>query len=107
MKTMTAKFPGYCASTGARIMPGDTIDYHGRGRSILRARASTDSSAGASARDVDAPDIRESDVQLEPAGAYARLRAPVSDHIVIGGQSYYRNTRGRCEDAPCCGCCTI
>ena len=20
---------------------------------------------------------------------------------------YYRNARGRCEDAPCCGCCTI
>ena len=99
MKTMTAKFPGYCAQTGAAIRPGDLIDYHGRGRSILRARAS--------ARDVDAPDIRPSDVQLEPAGAYARLRAPVSDHIVIGGQSFYRNTRGRCEDAPCCGCCTI
>jgi hypothetical protein len=101
MKTMTAKFPGYCAQTGARILPGDTIDYHGRGRSILRARA------GASARDMDSPDIRPSDVQLEPAGAYARLRAPVSDHYVIGGQSFYRNKRGRCEDAPCCGCCTI
>lgn len=35
MKTMLAKYPGYCAQTGARIMPGDTIDYHGRGRSIL------------------------------------------------------------------------
>jgi hypothetical protein len=32
---------------------------------------------------------------------------PVSDHYVIGGQSFYRNKRGRCEDAPCCGCCTI
>jgi hypothetical protein len=78
MKTMLARFPGFCAQTGARIMPGDTIDYHGKGRSILRSRASTDSSA-----------------------------RPVSDHIVIGGRDYYRNTRGRCEDAPCCGCCTI
>jgi hypothetical protein len=99
MKTMLARYPGTCARTGAPIYPGDTIDYHGRGRSILRARAS--------ARDVDAPEIRDSDVQLEPAGAYGRLRAPVSDHIVIGGRNYYRNTRGRCEDAPCCGCCTI
>jgi len=23
------------------------------------------------------------------------------------GESYTRNRRGRCEDAPCCGCCTI
>jgi len=61
MKTMTAKFPGYCARTGARILPGDTIDYHGKGRSILRARASTPTDAGA-----DRPEI---DPQLESAGA--------------------------------------
>lgn len=92
MKTMLARFPGYCASTGARILPGDTIDYHGRGRSILRARAGAD---GPAARpDLDAPEIRPSDVG-------------VSDHYVIGGQSFYRNRNGRCEDAPCCGCCTI
>jgi len=23
------------------------------------------------------------------------------------GHTFYRNKRGRCEDAPCCGCCTI
>ena len=23
------------------------------------------------------------------------------------GQTHYRNKRGRCIDAPCCGCCTI
>jgi hypothetical protein len=23
------------------------------------------------------------------------------------GESFIRNVRGRCEDAPCCGCCTI
>ncbi|NDC58606.1 MAG: hypothetical protein EBZ50_07270 [Alphaproteobacteria bacterium] len=97
MKTMLAKYPGTCAHTGAPIYPGDTIDYHGRGRSILRARAST--------RDIDAPDIRDAVLQLE--GAYHRLVKPVSDHYSISGQSYYRNRRGRCEDAPCCGCCTI
>ena len=86
MKTMQARYPGYCARTGARILPGDTIDYHGRGRSILRARAS--------ARDIDAPDIRPTDVG-------------VSDHYSIGGRDYYRNRNGRCIDAPCCGCCTI
>jgi hypothetical protein len=87
MKTMTARYPGTCAQTGARILPGDTIDYHGRGRSILRSRAG-------SRPDLDAPEIRPTDVG-------------VSDHIVIGGRDYYRNKRGRCEDAPCCGCCTI
>ena len=23
------------------------------------------------------------------------------------GKTYYQNARGRCIDAPCCGCCTI
>ena len=87
MKTMTARFPGTCARTGAPIAPGDLIDYHGRGRSILRARASANFDAGANPQN--------SDLQL------------AVDHLVIGGQSYYRNRRGRCEDAPCCGCCTI
>ena len=35
----------------------------------------------------------------------------VSDTIVFFGDSgaseFYRNRAGRCEDAPCCGCCTI
>lgn len=99
MKTMIARFPGTCAQTGARINPGDTIDYHGRGRSILRARASTPADTGATGSKIDP--------QLESAGTYHRLAKPVSDHIVIGGRDYYRNKRGRCEDAPCCGCCTI
>jgi transposase-like protein len=31
----------------------------------------------------------------------------VSDVIRTSGGTFYRNKRGRCEDAPCCGCCTI
>lgn len=46
-----------------------------------------------------------------PASAVRRpTRAPQgarSDLFVIGGNEYVRNRAGRCEDAPCCGCCTI
>ena len=31
----------------------------------------------------------------------------VSDVIQFGDKTFYRNRLGRCEDAPCCGCCTI
>ena len=27
--------------------------------------------------------------------------------FIIGDEEFTRNRRGRCEDAPCCGCCTI
>lgn len=36
---------------------------------------------------------------------------PDSDTITFFGEhgpsTFYRNSRGRCIDAPCCGCCTI
>lgn len=32
--------------------------------------------------------------------------APSVMSVSFGGKSFIRNTRGRCEDAPCCGCCT-
>lgn len=34
---------------------------------------------------------------------------PVVIRVRVGGNPrvYTRNARGRCEDAPCCGCCTV
>jgi len=76
-KEMTARFPGVCFRTGREIRPGDRIMFHGRGRSVLLSRSST------------------------------RTAAPVSDTFQFGDRTFYRNRAGRCEDAPCCGCCTI
>lgn len=30
----------------------------------------------------------------------------VSHEIRTSGGTFYQNKEGRCEDAPCCGCCT-
>ncbi len=77
-KEMTARYEGTCASTGRPIRPGDRIMFHGRGRAVLLSR----SLSGAT--------------------------APVSDTFTFAsGHTAYRNVNGRCEDAPCCGCCTI
>jgi hypothetical protein len=35
------------------------------------------------------------------------VTAYTSDVIAFGDRVFYRNRNGRCEDAPCCGCCTI
>jgi hypothetical protein len=37
----------------------------------------------------------------------ANRGADRSDLFVTSGGEFIRNARGRCEDAPCCGCCTI
>lgn len=38
-------------------------------------------------------------------------RAAGVDSVTLFGErgpkTYYQNARGRCIDAPCCGCCTI
>lgn len=110
-----ARFPGRCAVTGAPIAIGDAIRSVGRGRYALVSRAS---------RPVDPVDPVDADIALaesidpgcsaaDPeaaahAGAYLRrsMARGVSD-IWRGsnGREYYRNRRGLCEDAPCCGCC--
>jgi hypothetical protein len=36
---------------------------------------------------------------------YGRDSAPREGHAVSYGRHNTSNARGRCEDAPCCGCC--
>jgi len=75
MKTLTAKYPGHCKKTGARILAGDLIQWSKAGAVLLK-----------------------------------RAAAGVNSITLIGDQgpkTFYQNIRGRCEDAPCCGCCTI
>lgn len=110
-----ARFPGRCAVTGAPIAIGDSIRSVGRGRYALVSRAS---------RPADPVDLVDADIALaesidpgcsaaDPdaaahAGAYLRrsMTRGVSDiWRSSNGREYYRNRRGLCEDAPCCGCC--
>jgi len=55
-------------------------------------------------------ELAESDPETaRAAGRYMRksIRRSKSHILQIGGREYLRNKQGRCEDAPCCGCCTI
>jgi hypothetical protein len=100
---MIAKYPGRCIKTGAVIRPGDSIIWHGRGRAEL---------IGADTISAELAAVAELDPELDPesalaAGRYlaASMARGVSNVWTTGGREYYRNKRGRCEDAPCCGCC--
>jgi hypothetical protein len=74
IKTMRAKFPGYCSRSGARINPGD-------------------------------------DIKFDTIARRAWLEEPGDSRVIFYGETgasvFHRNPRGRCLDAPCCGCCTI
>jgi len=83
IKTMIAKYPGRDARTGAPIRPGDDIQFD-----TVTRRAWITAEPGAIG-------LRADD------GRY------ISDVFRTSGGTFYRNKAGRCEDAPCCGCCTI
>lgn len=98
MKTMIAKYPGTCAECDGRIKPGDKINYYGRGHvehvgcCVGLQPIDEDEAAG-----------------LEP-GTLANDRRLAKRGLSVirfsSGEVMTQNSRGRCEDAPCCGCCT-
>lgn len=56
--------------------------------------------------DIEAEKARQIVSEVTPAD-YVPRGGSVSNYIRFSsGETMYRNKRGRCEDAPCCGCCT-
>jgi len=85
LKTMPAKFASTCSRTGQRIQRGQMIVYD-----TATKTASLLSFEG----------------RHNETGDY--IRPDYVSHVIdFGSGQYYRNKNGRCEDAPCCGCCTI
>lgn len=108
MKTMVARYPGTCSRTGASIKPGDVIVWMGKGKAYLDS-PSTDIDVDLEATRFIDPDLADADPEAAAhAGRYLRqsIAKGVSDvWRTSTGKEYYRNRRGLCEDAPCCGCC--
>lgn len=102
---MIAKYHGKCRACGASIVPGDAIQYHGRRRGvscfrcILAPNTGPDAGINEDERAGLEPGTLESDRRLARAGLTVVRTS--------SGWSGTRNARGRCEDAPCCGCCTF
>ena len=107
MKTIIARYPGQCSRTGLAFGPGASIIMLGKGRYALADDAPASDPDLELARSID-PELADMDPDAAAAaGRYLRasLARGVSTVWTSGGREYYRNRRGRCEDAPCCGCC--
>lgn len=50
----------------------------------------------------DPPEARTS----SPRGGRGRRGGGRGTHMRVGGRDFFQNAKGRCIDAPCCGCCT-
>lgn len=98
MRTMTARYRGTCKSCGGVIIPGDTIRFAGKGRTY-HAQDACEGDGGSGRDDYS---------NVNPVtGERMSNRARVNTVRFSSGATFTRNARGRCIDAPCCGCCTI
>ncbi len=101
MKTIIARYPGTCCECGGNILRGDTIDFLGQRQARHTACRSVDSDQD---QDEDSaaglePGTLANDRRLARQGGLTVIRLS-SGHVMT------QNSRGRCEDAPCCGCCS-
>ena len=76
-KLITLKFDGKCRECGSGLKAGDKAYWYGRGKVY-----------GTSCHSMN------------------NERKIVSFYFPGSGEYAYQNSKGRCEDAPCCGCCT-
>ena len=88
-KTITLKYAGKCADCGAELPVGSKAKWYGRGR-VYGLECHSKPWGLKESKDGNLVD-RNGHIGWVSQGS--------------GGKEYYRNYRGRCEDAPCCGCC--
>lgn len=95
-RILDARYPGRCAACSDPLAAGDRIAHGGRGQALHPACAATGDVAptGNAARGRTARGRRSRTPRVT-------VWRNASGHF-IGSQ----NARGRCEDAPCCGCCS-
>ena len=77
-KTITLKFEGKCADCGATLPVGSTARWYGRGR------------------------VYGFDCHTKETSSNQKINTV---YFPSTGGFVYQNSKGRCEDAPCCGCC--
>lgn len=111
MKRMISKYAGTCRACSGNFPAGTLIDYDrrgARGRKVQHVEcASVSVEEGAPGHGPGC--YGECDGLYDcsaPAPATTGYQTG-SYEIRTSGGTFYQNRGGRCEDAPCCGCCTF
>lgn len=98
MKVMLSKFSGTCRACGGAIQRGSEIQWS-------RSTGAVHVDCGN-----DEDERNEDDAFNLERGTLANDRRMATRGLSItrfaSGEVHTQNSRGRCEDAPCCGCCS-
>jgi hypothetical protein len=101
MKTMISKFNGHCASCGGSIRKGEQIHWSKATGAVHASCATAQSEVSSDGSDDDERSWPPSRAVLEADKRSGLVVVRFSSGAVIT-----QNRRGRCIDAPCCGCCS-
>lgn len=100
MKEITLRYPAKCRDCGAQLKKGTRARWYGKGKvygNTCHELTGSHKTGGLYPRRTsnhESPGMTAS--RYDPTGFYT-----------AGGTLLGRtNANGRCEDAPCCGCCT-
>jgi hypothetical protein len=99
MTVMFSRFSGRCAGCSTRFPAGAPIEYN---RSAPRGKKAWCQTCA----DLDPAEIAAIP-ERDPIEVRTRPRRNRSIEIRTSTGTYYQNANGKCEDAPCCGCCTF
>lgn len=107
MRIITAKYTGKCCDCGTDIFPGKPIGVVQRKRYCCSACA--ESRDASQYYELEEDDQTERDWPPSPSVLASDRRLGRRGLTVVrfsSGAVMTQNSRGRCIDAPCCGCCS-
>ncbi len=106
---MNLRYAGNCKVCGTSIPKGDTAYWDASARTVTcyaweccEADGLTTVKPATGLWDKDGLKVRAERLVGDPAPVPPR----VNTIRFNSGAVIYQNARGRCEDAPCCGCCS-
>jgi hypothetical protein len=107
---MQLRYAGTCKVCGASIAAGETAYWDSVAKTVTCEAIDCCEADGLTTNEpLTGPWDKRTDLRVR-ADKRIGAAAPTPPRVITtrfnSGAIVYQNARGRCEDAPCCGCCS-
>lgn len=104
---MELKYAGTCKVCGTTIAKGALAYWDGAAKTVTcHGIECCDKDGLTTENPLTGPWDTRTDIRERTETRHGRPAATVVATTFNSGATVYQNSRGRCEDAPCCGCCS-